>query len=209
MRAHEVLGYLANNPGRGPSAIAREFKDTNARAVQRILGRLREQSPPLVRAEGEHLDRRYYLTEAGAATLAGTRTRASSGPTLVREAPEEDLPEEPTYTLPASDAHRPTATSPERAALQRVTAILTSAGIPTTEGGRVLPIEERVRRLADERDNADTRIDESLRKMTFEAFEHDPRLRRLASYIKPDDLLRAVLEAGIAALTSPTPVPPK
>lgn len=88
--------------------------------------------------------------------------------------------------------------------LRRVSAALAEAGIPVVEDGRTVPIEERVRRLIDERDAADTSIDDDLRRRAAVVFE-TPAVRATARALLgrapgPDDALRVLVEVGLAAL---------
>jgi hypothetical protein len=181
----EVLAYIHDNPGRGPSAIALALGGTNSRAVQRILARARESTPPLVRAEGDGPDRAYYLTSDGVAWL--TTERAARAAVTPRR---NGVP-----IAPAGD-------TPDRAALRRVSAALTEAGVPATEAdGTPIAPEDRVRLLAEERDSVDSSLDEAIRGRVRSAYEEDPRLRALAGVLPPDEMLRVVVEAGLTALT--------
>jgi DNA-binding MarR family transcriptional regulator len=176
----DVIEYLRDHPDSGPADIARHF-GVHPRAMQTMLARARKAG--LVVASGDQTNRGYRLTHDTTPPRAVNR---------------EVLPPEPSPRRRDDAIHR----------LYKVVAALDGAGVAKVDArGRPLAVEERVRLLAEERDAADTRPDDAVRRRAADAIDGlSPAIKvairgALGRTPTPDDLLRAVVEAGVEALS--------
>lgn len=189
-RQQAVIDYLHAHGPSAPAEVGRAvLSDTKSpnRAGQTMLARMQREG--LVVGSGQMMDRRYALTEEG-------RKLA--------------LPPEPAPRLAPPPGTPPAVREVERNA----SALLDEAGIPRQENGRILTLDARLQRFIAERDAADTSVPAELVEAAEAAVYRNPAVRaamraayggRMPSHA---DLMRIVVEAGVAALTeSPTDTP--
>lgn len=187
MRQSDVIAYLYTHGPSAPSVVGRALAPHSKapnRAGQQILMRMSNEG--LVVGQGVGNDRRYDLTDRGRRLAEdAARPAATQGPPP------------PGVAVPVREQER------------EIARLLDENGVPRSEGGRILTLAARVERALREQDAADTSIDESIRARARAVYEH-PALRAvlraaLGPQASPDDVLRVVVEAGVAALTETPP----